>query len=58
MNPEDLLAHSRFIRKLAWSLVSDEHAAADLSQEVWVRALKNPPVAHVRSLRGTGHDTT
>lgn len=41
--PDDLLAHHDWVRTLARSLVRDEHAAADLEQDTWVRALEHPP---------------
>ncbi|MFH1998555.1 MAG: sigma-70 family RNA polymerase sigma factor [Planctomycetota bacterium] len=43
MEPEELLTHSRFLTALARSLVSDEHIAADLTQDTWVAALEHPP---------------
>ena len=42
-DPEELLAHTRFIRSLAVSLVKDRHVAADTVQDTWVAVLRNPP---------------
>ena len=43
LNPEDLLLHADFVRSLARALISDEHHAEDLAQEVYLAALKRPP---------------
>lgn len=43
MNPEELLTHSDFVQNLARRLVLDEHHAADVTQDTWLAALKNPP---------------
>lgn len=51
VNPENLLSHADFIRKLARSLLEDEHRAEDVAQETWMAAIKNPPEAG-RPLRG------
>src|SRR5262245_5348384 len=40
---EDLLAHGRFLRALARSLVLDPQRADDLVQETWAAALESPP---------------
>ncbi len=40
---ESLLEHRDFVRRLARSLVRDEHAAADLVQDTWLEALRRPP---------------
>jgi len=40
---EDLLLHSRWIRRLAAELSSDPGSAEDLVQETWLRALTKPP---------------
>jgi RNA polymerase sigma-70 factor (ECF subfamily) len=42
---ESLLEHREFVRRLARSLVHDEHAAADLVQDTWVEALRRPPTS-------------
>lgn len=42
-NIDQLLAESTWVRALAQSLVGDEHAAEDLAQEAYLRALKHPP---------------
>lgn len=44
MEPEELLAHSEFVRRLSRRLVLDEHHAADLSQETFLAAIEHPPV--------------
>ena len=51
MSPEDLLAHSEFVRSLARSLVVDSNDAADVEQKTWLTVLEHPP-AHSHSLRG------
>src|SRR5262245_22899181 len=38
-----LLSHAQFLRGLSRALVSDEHLAEDLLQELWVKALERPP---------------
>jgi DNA-directed RNA polymerase specialized sigma24 family protein len=38
-----LIEHREFIRRLAQGLVRDPHAAEDVAQEVFVRALEHPP---------------
>ena len=48
---EALLAHSRWVRSLAGSLLADSSAAEDVEQEVWLQALKSPP-KHIRNIRG------
>ncbi len=40
---EELLRHAGFLSRLARELVSDEHRAADVVQEVYVAALERPP---------------
>ncbi len=40
---EDLLGHSDFIQRISRSLILDSHSAEDLSQDLWVAFLKNPP---------------
>ena len=40
---ESLLEHREFVRRLARSLVRDEHAAQDLVQDTWLEALRRPP---------------
>jgi RNA polymerase sigma-70 factor (ECF subfamily) len=40
---ESLLEHREFVRRLARSLVRDEHAAQDLAQDAWLEALRRPP---------------
>jgi RNA polymerase sigma-70 factor (ECF subfamily) len=41
--PDLLLAHAGALRALALSLLGDEHAAEDVLQETFVRALRSPP---------------
>lgn len=41
--PEQLLAHSGFVRRLAHSLLGDEHAAEDVFQDTARVALERPP---------------
>ncbi len=48
---DDLLIHAGFVRSLARDLVRDPHAADDLAQDAWVRALQRPP-QHGAALRG------
>ncbi len=38
-----LFAHQSFVRSLARSLVADDHAAADVEQDVWLDAIDRPP---------------
>ena len=45
MNPEELLAQTDFTRRVARSLVRDEHGAEDVSQQAWLAALEHPPTA-------------
>ncbi len=48
-DPEALLAHARWVRSLARSLVLDPNRADDVEQQVWLGALRKPP-AHARNL--------
>ncbi len=41
--PDLMLAHAGSIRALALSILGDEHAAEDVLQETWLRALNKPP---------------
>ena len=49
--PEELLSHKDFMRGLARTLVLDEQLAEDVTQEVWMAALKQGPgtIKHTRS---------
>ncbi|MBK7643036.1 MAG: sigma-70 family RNA polymerase sigma factor [Planctomycetes bacterium] len=47
-DPENLLAQSNWLRRLARGLVRDEDAAEDLAQDTWVAALRARP-AELRS---------
>lgn len=47
MKPEELLANADFVRSLAKRLVTDEHSAADVTQEACLAALKNPPLSEI-----------
>ena len=50
--PHDvLLRHAGFLRSLARDLVGDAASSEDAVQEVWLRALQNPP-RHDSNLRG------
>ena len=42
-DPENLLAQSNWLRRLARGLVRDEDAAEDLAQDTWVAALRAKP---------------
>src|SRR5262245_10082115 len=42
-DPEPLLAHTTWVRKLALQLCADVHAAEDAAQETWAAALRRPP---------------
>ncbi len=42
IDPDTLVAHSQFVRKLARSLVSDEDQVEDITQETLLAALNNP----------------
>jgi DNA-directed RNA polymerase specialized sigma24 family protein len=48
---QELLRHEDFARDLALCLTGDSHAAEDLVQQTWLRALLYPP-SHRRALRG------
>jgi RNA polymerase sigma-70 factor (ECF subfamily) len=48
---DELLSHSRWVRKLARELVVDEHRADDVVQATWMAALTRPP-ADSSNLRG------
>ncbi|MEQ8763532.1 MAG: sigma-70 family RNA polymerase sigma factor [Planctomycetota bacterium] len=48
---ETLLAHAEFVRRLARALTGEHLLADDVSQEVFVRALQQPPPSSVR-IRG------
>jgi RNA polymerase sigma-70 factor (ECF subfamily) len=47
----DLLVHAEFLRRLVRDLVADESAQHDLTQQVWLQALRSPP-RDARGLRG------
>jgi RNA polymerase sigma factor (sigma-70 family) len=42
-NVEELLIHRDFVRGLAHRLLFDENSAADISQQTWLAAIRNPP---------------
>ncbi len=44
--PDLMLSHAGSIRALALSILGDEHAAEDVLQETWLRALNKPPPRH------------
>lgn len=43
LQPEELIAHARFVRGLARALAFDVHDADDIAQEAWRAALEHPP---------------
>jgi RNA polymerase sigma factor (sigma-70 family) len=51
IRPEDLLAHSAWLRRLAGTLVRGDADADDLVQETWLAAIKSPPLDD-RPVRG------
>ncbi len=42
LTADELLRHSSFVRSLAHGLLGDVHAAEDVAQETWIRALEKP----------------
>jgi RNA polymerase sigma factor (sigma-70 family) len=48
---EALLTHREWVRRVARALVADEHGAADLEQDLWVKVLERPPTIR-GSVRG------
>lgn len=50
LTADELLRHSGFVRSLAHGLLGDAHAADDVAQETWIRALERPP-GNLGSLR-------
>jgi RNA polymerase sigma factor (sigma-70 family) len=51
VDAEFVLEHQGYVARLARSLVFDAALADDLSQQIWLAALKRPP-AHGQGLRG------
>lgn len=47
LDPDQLLEHSAWMRRLAERLVNGGEQADDLVQTAWAAALKNPPRAGV-----------
>lgn len=47
----DLLVHADFLRRLVRDLVADDAGRRDLTQQVWLQALRSPP-RDARGLRG------
>ncbi|MBK9386337.1 MAG: sigma-70 family RNA polymerase sigma factor [Planctomycetes bacterium] len=45
LTADQLLQHEQFLRSLAQGLLGDEHAARDLVQDTWLRALRRGPRA-------------
>jgi RNA polymerase sigma-70 factor (ECF subfamily) len=43
VDPRSLLEHKGFVRGIARGLLADEHAAEDVLQETWLRAIRRPP---------------
>lgn len=50
LDPDDLDGHVVWLRRLAFSLVRDAHAADDIAQETWLKAIERRPESGV-SLR-------
>ena len=50
-DPEILLTHVSFVRRIARSLLDDSHLAEDVVQETWAVALSRPP-RHLGNRRG------
>ena len=42
-DPEELLRHTEWMRRLAYSLIFDEQRAEDVVQEAWLTSLEAPP---------------
>ena len=54
LTPAALLQHEGHLRRLARSLLADEHAAEDLVQDTYARALQQPgPIQHARAWLST-----
>ena len=53
-NPETLLEHAAWVRRLARGLVADAHGAAELEQETWLAALTHTPDAGAEAGWGRG----
>ncbi len=51
--PETLLEHGPFVRRIARSLLFDEHRVDDVVQETWLAALERPPRKALRGWLGT-----
>ncbi|HKB14721.1 MAG TPA: sigma-70 family RNA polymerase sigma factor, partial [Planctomycetota bacterium] len=51
--PETLLEHGPFVRRIARSLLFDEHRVDDVVQETWLAALERPPRTAIRAWLGT-----
>ncbi|MFO0984700.1 MAG: sigma-70 family RNA polymerase sigma factor [Planctomycetota bacterium] len=43
IQPEVLLQHRAFVRRVSRALVADPHLALDLEQEAWLAAIEHPP---------------
>ncbi|MCI0588041.1 MAG: sigma-70 family RNA polymerase sigma factor [Planctomycetes bacterium] len=50
---ETLLEHGPFVRRIARSLLFDEHRVDDVVQETWLAAIERPPRGVIRSWLGT-----
>src|SRR5688572_2723586 len=48
-NVERILSDDGFVRRLAKSLIRDEHDADDIAQSAWLAALKHRPAGEHRS---------
>ena len=44
MSDEELIAQGNFLRRLAYALLRDEHAAEDVVQEAYLAALQRPAI--------------
>lgn len=54
LSAQTLLEHERFVRAVARGLLGDAHAAEDVAQDAWVRALQRAPGAgSLRAWLGT-----
>jgi RNA polymerase sigma factor (sigma-70 family) len=43
LEPDELLAHAPWVRRLARALVHDDETAQDVAQQTWLAALTHPP---------------
>ena len=52
LTPDELIGHTRWLRRFALRLVADESRADDLAQQAWVELAKRDPRRGVADLRG------